>query len=315
MQPSDELPIYAQPVLSTAQKKRGKGPNKEGLSYTTTYLLSGISACTAESVVYPCDMIKTRLQIMHKSGRMFETGSYIIRNEGITGLYMGFQVACYRHLIYSGCRYLAYELLRENVFHRNEDGSFPLWKSALAAMSSGAIGQFIASPTDLVKVQMQTEGFRVIQGEKMLYNGTFHCFKSMYAQMCFFGMWKGWFPNVQRAAFVQLGDLTAYDMSKQALLKYTPLEDNFVCHGCASICAGLVATIMSTPSDVLKTRIMSNPQLYKGTWDCAVKTVSEYGILSLYRGFFPIWARMGPKAMVFYLTFEQLRCAIGLPSW
>jgi len=260
-------------------------------------------------------MIKTRLQIMPTRAGMFSTGSTIIRTEGLQGLYMGFSAACYRHCIYSGTRYFAYELLKENVFKRNDDGSFPLWKSALAAMSAGAIGQFAASPTDLVKVQMQTEGFRALKGEEKLYSGTMHCFRSMYQKMGFVGMWRGWFPNVQRAALVQLGDLTAYDIAKQKILLHTPLEDNFVSHGCASIVAGLVATIMSTPSDVLKTRIMSNPDAYKSTLDCLVKTVKADGPLALYRGFFPIWARMGPKAMVFYLTFEQLRGLLGLNSW
>ena len=179
----------------------------------------------------------------------------------------------------------------------------------------GAIGQFAASPTDLVKVQMQTEGFRALKGEPRLYTGTFNCLSSLYSKLGFFQMWKGWFPNVQRAALVQLGDLTAYDMAKQNILKYTAMEDNFIAHGCASIVAGLVATIMSTPSDVLKTRIMSNPDAYKGTLDCLVKTVKNDGALALYRGFFPIWARMGPKAMIFYLTFEQCRSLMGLSSW
>ena len=114
---------------------------------------------------------------------------------------------------------------------------------------------------------------------------------------------------------MQLGDLAAYDLAKQKILLHTPLKDNFVTHGCASIVAGLVSTIMSTPSDVLKTRIMSNPGLYKSTGDCLVKTVKNEGIFALYKGFFPIWARMGPKAMVFYLTFEQLRRLLGLDSW
>eukprot|EP01083_Nonionella_stella_P032716 89526_1 len=144
-------------------------------------------------------------------------------------------------------------------------------------MSAGAIGQLAASPTDLVKVQMQTEGLRALKGEVRLYNGTFHCFRSMYNEMGLIGMWRGWFPNVQRAALVQLGDLTAYDVAKQKILLHTPLEDNFFLHGCASIVAGLVATITSTPSDVLKTRIMSNPDAYKSTFDCLCKTVSNEG--------------------------------------
>jgi len=36
-------------------------------------------------------------------------------------------------------------------------------------MASGAGGQFLASPTDLVKVTMQTEGKRVLEGHPRRY--------------------------------------------------------------------------------------------------------------------------------------------------
>ncbi len=39
----------------------------------------------------------------------------------------------------------------------------------IGGMSSGAIGQFLASPTDLVKVQMQMEGRRVLEGKSPRY--------------------------------------------------------------------------------------------------------------------------------------------------
>lgn len=38
-------------------------------------------------------------------------------------------------------------------------------KAALGGMVSGALGQFLASPTDLVKVQMQMEGKRRLEGK------------------------------------------------------------------------------------------------------------------------------------------------------
>lgn len=81
--------------------------------------------------------VKTRLQILPTRAGMFSTGALIVRSEGPKGLYMGFTAACYRHLIYSGTRYFAYEVIKEKVFTRNADGSFPLWKSAIAAMSAG----------------------------------------------------------------------------------------------------------------------------------------------------------------------------------
>jgi solute carrier family 25 uncoupling protein 27 len=38
-------------------------------------------------------------------------------------------------------------------------------KSSLGGLTAGALGQFIASPTDLVKVQMQMEGRRRLEGK------------------------------------------------------------------------------------------------------------------------------------------------------
>lgn len=37
----------------------------------------------------------------------------------------------------------------------------------IGGMSAGAIGQFFASPTDLVKVQMQMEGKRKLEGKPL----------------------------------------------------------------------------------------------------------------------------------------------------
>lgn len=42
-------------------------------------------------------------------------------------------------------------------------------KAAFAGMVSGALGQFLASPTDLVKVQMQMEGRRRLEGKPPRY--------------------------------------------------------------------------------------------------------------------------------------------------
>lgn len=38
-------------------------------------------------------------------------------------------------------------------------------KAVLSGMSAGALAQFIASPTDLVKVLLQTEGRRRLEGK------------------------------------------------------------------------------------------------------------------------------------------------------
>ncbi len=69
-------------------------------------------------------------------------------------LWRGMLPALYRHAIYTGTRMTAYEEIRSSVTRDNKDG-FPMWKKVLVGMSAGGFGQFVASPTDLVKTQIQ----------------------------------------------------------------------------------------------------------------------------------------------------------------
>ena len=98
------------------------------------------------------------------------------------------------------------------------------------------------------------------------------------------GLWRGCWPNVWRAALVNLGDLSTYDSVKRGILDNTSMEDNTVTHTMSSACAGLVGAIMGTPADVVKARIMNQPTdaagrgtQYKSSLDCLIVTVRGEG--------------------------------------
>jgi solute carrier family 25 uncoupling protein 27 len=102
-------------------------------------------------------------------------------------------------------------------------------------------------------------------------------------------LWRGCWPNVQRAALVNLGDLTTYDYIKGKILELTSFKDNAMTHCLASGCAGykesfssivrhdciypicihgrLVGATMGTPADVVKARIMNQPTDSRGKGD------------------------------------------------
>jgi solute carrier family 25 (mitochondrial uncoupling protein), member 27 len=58
---------------------------------------------------------------------MWATAGGIVREEGFFKLWCGMTPAIYRHVVYSGVRIVTYQILREEVFHKRPDGSFPLW--------------------------------------------------------------------------------------------------------------------------------------------------------------------------------------------
>lgn len=87
-----------------------------------------------------------------------------------------------------------------------------------------------ASPMDLVKVQLQMEGRRRLEGKPVRVRNAAQALISIYKEAGIRGLWKGWVPNVQRGALVNLGDLTTYDTVKRFILKNTNMEDNYVVH-------------------------------------------------------------------------------------
>lgn len=299
-------------------------------SFWATYLISVFAASIAETVTYPLDLTKTRLQIQGEAAAtatagglkkakyrgMFATARGIVREEGALKLWQGVTPALYRHVVYSGVRIVTYDSLRRKL--RNGSNDFALWKSALSGVGAGALAQWLASPADLVKVHIQMEGKRRLMGMEPRVHGAAHAFREIVARGGIAGLWKGSVPNVQRAALVNLGDLTTYDTVKHFVMKKTGLPDCHLVHVISSICAGLVAATMGTPADVVKTRVMNQPTdlhgnglLYKGAIDCLQQTIGKEGFFALYKGFLPVWIRMAPWSLTFWLSFEQIRSSLG----
>ncbi|NWX37653.1 UCP4 protein, partial [Notiomystis cincta] len=322
--------------MSPAEEERTL-PLPERWPRASKFALSACAAAVAELVTFPLDLTKTRLQIQGEAavrrdgaaaGRavpyrgMLRTAAAVAQEEGVRQLWQGATPAVYRHIVYTGVRMVTYEHLRDSVLGRAEGETFPLWKAVVGGMIAGAIGQFFASPTDLVKVQMQMEGKRKLEGKPLRFRGVHHAFLKILSEGGVRGLWAGWVPNVQRAALVNMGDLTTYDSVKHFLLLNTTLVDNSVTHSISSACCGLVAAVLGTPADVVKTRVMNQPRdgqgrglLYKSSMDCLIQSVQGEGFMSLYKGFIPTWMRMAPWSLVFWLTYEQIRRICGVSSF
>ena len=152
-------------------KNISKSNNVTQGSMLQKYSLSVLAAFVAEFVTYPLDLVKTRLQIQGEGVRQLSSSQYrgtiktmvgVAREEGVARLWQGCTPGMARHVIYSGVRMNLYDVLR--VEHRarvNRD--LGLVDRAVMGMVSGGVGQFVASPADLIKVRMQMEGRRRLQ--------------------------------------------------------------------------------------------------------------------------------------------------------
>ncbi|KAJ7529290.1 hypothetical protein O6H91_15G042600 [Diphasiastrum complanatum] len=293
-------------------------------------VLTSSSAVVAEAATFPIDITKTRLQLQGELGYSFgkvKKGAFgtaigIFKDEGISGLYRGLSPALLRHAFYTSLRIVIYEQLRTALLKGEEVQSLSVAKTALIGGTAGIIGQAVASPADLVKVRMQSDGRLVKLGHSPRYTGISDAFSKIIKNEGLFGLWRGVGPNVQRACLVNMGELACYDQAKQFVVSHGVLGDNIYAHTVAAMLSGLSATILSCPADVVKTRMMNQAidgkdgvAAYKHSLDCLTKTVKAEGVMALWKGFFPTWTRLGPWQFVFWVSYEQLRKFSGLSSF
>jgi solute carrier family 25 (mitochondrial uncoupling protein), member 27 len=289
-------------------------------------VLSYGAALVAESITYPLDITKTRLQLQGEGAKsssrlgMFRMALSIAQKEGASALFKGLPPALIRHAVYSPIRIVGYEQARRALAEWNGTSvhELAMWQRGLCGAGSGMIGQLIASPADLVKVNMQAAG----RGAGVHYGSVAQCFGALVRENGVAGLWRGAVPNIQRAMLVNLGELAAYDASKQALLGTGHFRDNVVTHGIAAFISGFFSAGISSPADLIKSRIMAAPRtadstapLYRGTLDCLRKTVRAEGVFALFKGFVPAWLRLAPWQFAFWCTYEQLLKLSGSQSF
>ena len=262
-------------------------------------LLIQTSACIAETSTYPIDYIKTKIQINSQKETFYGISEGILRSNNKLQMYDGLKPALLRHCIYT--------MLRINIYETLRDGDQINNKFLIGGLSGG-IAQLIASPCDLLKIRYITD----MGKKKVTIPGTI---RLIYNEKGITGLWRGVSPNVSRAMLVNLGELATYDYAKNKIKNSFNLKDSTPLHMAASICSGFVASVCCCPADVIKSRMMQQGSPYTNMGQCLIGTVGPEGLLSLYKGFFPIWLRLAPWQLIFWVSYEKMRVSSGLDGF
>lgn len=124
------------------------------------------------------------------------------------------------------------------------------------------------------------------------------------------GFWAGVKPNVMRTFLVNAAELGTYDQAKTQF--WVPkFGEGLVSHVGASSMAGVCSACVSTPADVVKTRMMndagSKTKEYTGILH-AIRTIHRLeGISAFWKGFAPICVRKMFWVTAFFVSYERIR--------
>jgi len=97
----------------TREALKPPGGTKEDVGILGTMFAGGMAGVTLWSVIFPADVIKSRLQVSGSKDPMIRTGLNIVRQEGALALYNGLLPTLLRTFPATGALFIAYETSRE----------------------------------------------------------------------------------------------------------------------------------------------------------------------------------------------------------
>jgi Mitochondrial carrier protein len=251
------------------------------------------------------ETVKTRMQVTGLG--VVTTVSSLIKNEGVFALWKGLPFAYGREISYTSIKLGAYAPVRD-ALGAGKDA--PFYLKFLAGAITGGVGSFIGNPFDVMKTLAQTNKEKAAPLTTLV--------KEMYDGQGMAGFYRGVSVNIMRACVLNATKMGCYDLSKGYVTAATGWERKDVRTAFASATvAGFFMTLTVSPFDNLRTRLMNQPtdkKIYSGFSDCLVVTVKQDGVLALWRGFVPIWARFAPQATLQLLTLEYLYGVFGFKS-
>ena len=124
------------------------------------------------------------------------------------------------------------------------------------------------------------------------------------------GLYRGTFPNIARNCIINVGETVVYDAAKDGFISNGILKDGIICHFSSAVVAGITATLVASPVDVVKTRFMNSPRgKYRGALHVAGETARNEGLMAFYKGFNASCIRLVSWNIVLWLSYEQLKLA------
>jgi len=282
----------------------------EGKKLVAKWYFGGIAATGAACCTHPLDLIKVHIQTQ-QAGKIgvLSQAIQIVKKQGVLALYNGLTGSMLRQVTYSTTRFGIYEIGKQRLTPKGAK-DIPFSEKVLLAGFAGAIGGYVGTPGDMVNVRMQNDiklAPELRRNYKHALDGVYRVFREEGIRKVFAGA----STATVRAVFVTVGQLSFYDQVKVMLLDTGIFKDNMITHFLSSLTAGAVATFITQPLDVLKTRQMNaKPGEFRSLWHLVTYT-AQLGPAGFFKGFVPAFIRLGPHTVLLFVFLEQLRQNFG----
>ncbi|XP_057984020.1 uncharacterized protein LOC131168536 [Malania oleifera] len=278
-----------------------------GLLFWQFMIAGSIAGCVEHMAMFPVDTLKTRMQALGAScppqpAGLRQAVSSILKLEGPAGLYRGIAAMALgagpAHAVY----FSVYEFCKSALSAGNSSNSAAHAASGVfATVASDAV----FTPMDMVKQRLQLRSSP--------YRGVMDCVKRVLMEEGFQAFYASYRTTVIMNAPFTAVHFATYEAAKRGLMEVSPESANdetLVVHATAGAAAGALASVVTTPLDVVKTQLQC-----QGVCGChrfssssigdVIQTiVKNDGYRGLMRGSVPRMLFHAPAAAICWSTYE-----------
>ncbi|KAG7813145.1 hypothetical protein KL921_000691 [Ogataea angusta] len=279
------------------------------LPFVYQFLAGAIAGVSEILVMYPLDVVKTRIQLQVGTGGKGEyTGiidclTKIVKNEGPSRLYRGITAPILMEAPKRATKFAANDEWGK-VYKRAfgvSQMTQPL--AILTGATAGATESFVVVPFELVKIRLQDKTSK--------YNGMGDVVRQIIKKEGVLALYNGLEATMWRHIVWNAGYFGVIFQVRSLLPEAKNPTQQTTNDLISGAIGGTVGTLLNTPFDVVKSRIQNTPivegvvRKYNWTLPSLALVMKEEGFSALYKGFLPKVLRLGPGGGILLVVFTQ----------
>lgn len=288
------------------------------------FALGSIAGCIGATFVYPIDLVKTRLQAqrnVQKYKNSIDCFLKILKVEGIKGLYSGLSPQLVGVAPEKAIKLTVNDRMRKNFATWN-NGVLNLPGEIISGALAGTCQVMVTNPLEIVKIRLQVKSEYAAENLKKsqvtplniirklgvtgLYRGTSAC---LLRDMPFSAIYFPTYAHLKKVLFNfdPIEDTTKNQKSNHSVRKRLNTWELLV----SGALAGIPAAFLTTPMDVIKTRLQIDPRQgetrYSGIINAARTILREESYKSFFKGSMARVLRSSPQFGVTLAAYEVFK--------
>jgi len=230
------------------------------------------------------------------AAQFFGNARHIVTQEGATRLYRGLSPQLAMIGPVNAAQIATNDFVQRQFRGNNEKRELQLWELTVAGAAAGVAELLLSNPQEVIKIRMQ------MQGSNFPLKSAFAVLREVKLR----GLYKGVGACTVRDIPFSVVFFVTYDWLKQFFADKNSKNISSMNLLLSGTVAATIGSVLSTPADVIKTKLQNGTYEFKSYADCIRHIKAEGGYSAFGRGMLSRIFIIAPMFGIQFMIFENL---------